>query len=348
MRTLSATILASLCVASASAAQKTTWFPSDHAKVEGYSYDSTYHFAAGIGRTQYFFDKSELGIPDKAKVSRFGFRQDGSRALSGHKLQLEVWMGKSARNTKTLSGTFGDNYFGAATTVVAKKIVSLPTFPKPPKPGEGKVVWITLDKPYLHDASQSLILDLRVWANDHGNKAFTYSLDKARYVSPNDSFGAGCKTSSGSTPKLTTGDAYLGGYWRYYVSQGPASALNVALIGTRRATAIDLTGLGANGCGLWVDPLLVVPGGVTSSGGSLTVQTPIPNVASLYAVKFSLQCMQSDVFANNFGWAFGNAIELQIGRNPKMGHVFKGGQADAVKGGAVRSSWPLVTVFEHN
>ncbi len=339
-------VVAATLATSGANAQKRVFFPADHANTEGYSFDSRFHLSNGISRNQYFYDRRDLHLPDKARITRIGFRQDGRFKLTGRRVQLEILMGASKATPSTLSRTFAKNYAGSPVTVMNKRIVTLPSFAIPRKSPSTNIVWLQLDRPYTFDAAKSLVVDLRVFANDNGGKAFSYPLDFARYAEIHETFGVGCKTSSNSLPILTSGAAVLGTGWRYSIRSAPGNAVNIAILGSRKLPGLDLSGLGAPGCRLYVDLLIVAGAGATTAQGNLSGTIPIPNVGALLGAKVPMQCLQSDLFANKFGFVFTNGIRAQVSSNPRQGVVTASGKGDAVNG-SVRSQWSLVTVFEY-
>lgn len=328
-------------------AQTRIVFPRDHKTVEGYSYDARNHFSAGVSRIQLLYEQDGLQLPQGAKITQFGFRQDGARALSGKSIQVEVRMGASSKTVETMGTTFARNYTGSPVTVIGKKILNLPTFGAPAGKPAPNWVMVKLDRPYDHDASKNLIVDILVHANNNASKGFDYPLDYARYLDDTESFGQSCKTSSGATPKLTTGPAWIGGSWTWSISNAPASTANVAIVGSRQlANPISLKPVGAEGCYLFIDVLAVVVTGATNANGYQSIRAPMPNDHKLYGVDLYMQTLQPDVFANRLGIVFSNGVRVKIGRLPQSSLCYRTGSTSS-QTGLIRRHNGLVTCFEH-
>jgi hypothetical protein len=74
----------------------------------------------------------------------------------------------------------------------------------------------------------------------------------------------------------------------------------------------DLAPVGAPGCFLWNDQLLVLPGPVNAAGNG-TVPVPIPNVSEIVRARLYGSFAQQDAAANAFGWTTSNYIKFWTG-----------------------------------
>ncbi|MEZ5989030.1 MAG: hypothetical protein R3F30_07890 [Planctomycetota bacterium] len=217
-----------LCLAGGLSAQKYAYYPSNHEKVEGYSYDGTYHVSNGISRTQYHYENWDLNMPNGAKVDGLGMRQDGNYALTGYKLQYDLSMGHSSKTMDQTVSTFDSNYdTGTKVEVIAKTTIDLPSFSQGASPS---LNWVTFkfDKPFVYDNTKNLAWDIRIYANSNANKSWSYPLDYGQYIVQTDSpIGQACHTGG----KAYVGNAILGNNWNIQLQGGPASVPTILFLG---------------------------------------------------------------------------------------------------------------------
>ena len=89
-------------------AQKSVIYPRDHTKREGYSYQTNVHVGYGVSRVQFSYEDWNLDLPKGAKVTAFGYRQDGGWALKSYKIQFEAYMFPCFFVSKILKQPFAD------------------------------------------------------------------------------------------------------------------------------------------------------------------------------------------------------------------------------------------------
>ncbi|HHI79538.1 MAG TPA: hypothetical protein ENK02_06125 [Planctomycetes bacterium] len=296
-------------------------FPKDHANREGYA-ANTCPLTAGVNRTLFVFDKWGITIPNGGMIQKVGFRQDGFQAVSGKKIQLQIFMGQTIKPLAKLDQNFAAAYTTARQEVYRKKIFSLPTFSVPPKAPSKKMILIPLDKPYKYDSTKNLVLEYVIYANSNGNKKFIYPVDYAGVFSPVSTFGKGCPGSSKKSPFLRMSPVAIGGNLTASLSSAPASSGGLIFYGISKTKLngsiplpLSLDFLGAKGCKLFVDIQLPLSF-TTNTGGNGTKKLLLPKDTRLYGVEVFTQVLSLDLFANAAGYVTSNGASVKIGAAP--------------------------------
>jgi hypothetical protein len=353
MNTLPLHLLTAFAIASALPAQtKSAIYPRDHTNREGYSYNSIYHMTAGICRVQYSYEAWNLDLPKGAKITAFGYRQDGYSAVSTLKLQFEALMGHNTRLQEKLTGKFDTNYDMAPTKVIAKKIFNLPAMLKGSAPSKGFLM-LKLDKPFTYVHPKNLVTEVKVFGNNNGNKNFYYNMDYARYYSPSKSFGLACKTSGGSFPILTSSSAVLQSSWTLGMSKFPASSASVLILGASKTKLFGsiplpfkLDPLGMKGCYQNIDMNFIMAGPTTSTSGTGGIRFQVPLQFSLIGQKIYAQMWAADMFANSAGLVTSNGVEAQFGAHPREHLVYATGSTTRATGSRI-TNYGQVTRFDY-
>lgn len=341
-------LLVSLAIAGSLSAQTYT-FPSDHATVgNGASNTNFFPYARGVSRLQAVYEAWDLQVPATSAISRIGFRQDGTTASTGHAVQLEVLMGYTTSTAANLSSTFASNYAGTMTTVFGPALFTLPNFTS----AGGGAVWLDLATPFTYSPApgQNLLVEWRITANNNGNAAFTYYLDRATFDSAVASGPAGCPHSGNNTAVLTSQPTKVGGNWSLGLTRAPANSLVILLqnVGQRLSQPYPLTpfipGISGGCLGQVSLANLSVSSNSTNSGGSKTWSLAVPNNPSLNDLFVTSQCAILDLFAPG-GIVVSNGDQMQLGIDPAQSIVYSQGSATATTG-TVSRNYGAVTLFQ--
>lgn len=332
------------------AAQTVAVFPSDHATVEGSSYQSSFPFSNGISRQQAIYHRRDLTIPNGARITKVGVRQDAASGSIGYRVQLEVQMGQTTLDPRAVSnsvtGTFATNYTGSPTTVFARRIVDLPTLAATSARPSPVNVTITLDAPFIFNNGQNLIVDWMTPANANGNQAFAYYMDSATPISPTSEFGTACRTSGNQTPRCSFQPSVVGNYCSVSLQNSSGSSPSTLFLGvTPQSPPVPLDSIGMNGCFLHVNPMLDLPV-TTNSGGYSNSSFPIPNELFYIRRTIVAQYVSADLFANSLGLISSNGAQVTFGAYPLMTVVVANGSTTATSGSVYRDNG-AVTVFEY-
>ena len=127
-------------------------------------------------------------------------------------------------------------------------------------------------------------------------------------------FGRACASSAGPLALSYSGTSQLGQVLNVDMANGRPSFPAFAITGTTIAPPfpIDLAGLGAPGCFLHTDQLVVLAT-ATSGTGTATIPLPIPNNPTLMGLMLFNQYGHLDPLANTLGFAFSNGGWFAVG-----------------------------------
>ncbi|MEZ5989029.1 MAG: hypothetical protein R3F30_07885 [Planctomycetota bacterium] len=325
-----------LCLAGSLSAQKYAYHPSNHEKVEGYSYETYNHVSYGISRVQYHYENWDLAMPKGAKIDSISMRQDGNNAITGYKLQYDLSMGLSSKTMDQTVSTFDSNYdSGTKAEVVAKTTIDLPSFSKGSVPSQN---WVEFKfaKPFIFDNTKNLAWDIRIYANSNGNKNFPYYLDYAQYLVQHDrTIGQACSTGG----KAYLGNAILGSNWNIQLQSGPASVPTILFIGGSKTKLLgviplpfSLDPLGMKGCSQYVDISIILTPGSTNTSGNLSINLPVPLDFKLRDGWIYTQWWAVDIFANNAGLVSSAGAGTTFGAYPRQTMLVNSTSATATTG----------------
>ncbi len=338
------------CFAASSTAQNIVHVPSDTLGRSAITSESRYPIANGANRTLMLFENYDTLIPNGRSISRIGFRLDEARTAAGAQVLLEIYMSNTQVTSSGLDLNFGTNFTSARTLVKSMGSVSLPPITAA---NAGALVWINLDTPFVFDASQNLLVDFVVTANNQGSVAFTYPLDRARFYSPTTDSGGACNTSAGSLPALSSIAAPLGGNWTLRGTNMPGNAPTALLFGIDGiqavGTPLQLFRPAAQvQCEIFVNPAAVSTVTVTTnSSGGINFSLPIPDDISLLRLPLTVQALHLDFFAQG-KLVTSNAHEMVLGVNPAVSFIAASSGPAATRANVIRRNSGIVTVFDHN
>ena len=133
---------------------------------------------------------------------------------------------------------------------------------------------------------------------------------------PNEGFiteyGMGCGPSfSGPIQLEAQGTPSIGQLIDYKITNAQAGTPCWLMLGVT-PLALDLTGIGAWGCHLYVDPLVFLPD-VTNPFGEAKFPFAIPNNAAVIGQSLYAQGLAVDLMANAFGASFSNGVAMVFG-----------------------------------
>ncbi len=339
-------------LATSLSAQKSAIYPRSHAKREGYTSQSNVHLAYGKSRVQFSYESWNLDLPKGAKVTAFGYRQDGGNSLKAYKIQFEAYMGHNSRPQEKLSSTYSKNYDSTPTLVIKKKLMDIPGFTKNSAPSSNFVM-LKLDKPFPYVSPKNLVTEVRVYNNNAGNKSFSYPLDYARYYAPVSTFGAGCKTSGSSIPTLSPNAPVLGQTWSLTMRGFAGSSPTILFLGASKTKLLGalklpfpLKVIGMPGCNQYVDMNVMLVGPTTSTSGTASMRLKLPLNFNLVGQKIYTQVWSTDVFANKAGLVTSNGAQAQFGAYPRVNAVYRSGSTNS-NTGSWSWNWGLVTRFDY-
>jgi len=324
------------------AAQNEAVFPGDHASRDGSTYSSNYPFSYGVSRMMGIYESWDLAIPHNAMISRIGFRQDETHMTStGYSIQLEMFMGKTVKTAANAVAQYDQNYTIPAQQVFTQKVVALPNL----SPPNQRMIWIDLDTPFQYDENMNLVVEFRIAANSNSNQPWSYYLDRATFVSSDQSFGVGCPASGGATPALSSNPSYIGGNWQLRLANAPYNALGFLNIDFVQHPPILGDPFGAPGCWLLVRPFVFL-GFTTSSGGSKAWNTPVPYSLVFYNFSVYSQALVQDIFVpgNTLGFISTNGDQITFGVEPVETVILSQGSTTATNGSVYRN-YGVITHF---
>lgn len=332
-------------------AQTTTYLPSDHATVEGSTFERRLPFSNGpTMRTQLIYEGIDLAIPSSSQITHLGFRQDANVPSLGTTLDLQIFMGTTTMTAATATSNFANNYAATPTEVFIRKIYTMPDLGNPLNPNpNGNLMLIPLDVPFPYTAGQNIAVEYRVYSNGLGG-VFNYQIDKGTYLATNAQYGQGCLGSNSQLPLLNgpTTNGSLPGNWTLNFTNGLGNGIAVLAVSFAQMNPPSplLHFLGAPGCDILIDLTgLLTFTHVTSASGSFTrtfvmPDMPASNDATLYA-----QVLVLDPTANAAGLVVSNAYRTQFGMTPRMTSIATA-NVTAATGSIVRNNG-IVSVFRY-
>lgn len=352
LRTLPVLLLAPLFLPSGANAQ--AFFPSDHAAVpNGTGSQNWFPYSYGVSRMMALYESWDLNVPAGHQITRIGFRADGTTIAYGRSLQLEVRMGRTDRTHANVLANFDNNYAGAPTTVFGPALFAMPDLNNVLNPNPaGGVIWLTLTTPFTFDPTQNLLVEWRVYANNNGGAAFSYTLDSATFLSPIVSGPLGCQHSGNQVPDLESRPTKVGSTWYNDLYQAPASQpliyfINVGIpLSAPFSLAPLFPGIPA-ACTGQVSPVALFSlGGMSGPSGYAVFSVPIPNNRLLNDLILSSQVFCFDFFSPG-GLVVSNGDQMQVGIDPAMSVIWHQGSATNATGN-VYQNYGVVTLFDHN
>lgn len=353
MKIFSRTMIPILILVADLGAQATTRvvFPVDHARLEG-AYALNGPISLPNSRSQILYDSWALPIPDKRMVSAVGFRQNVNSVWKSVKVELQIQMGYSKFDSRSMNSwpkKFFSNYAGTPTVTFKKKIYSPPSFASSKGPSQNFAM-IKLDKPFPFSKSKNLIVDWFLFRNANSNKAFSYIADFADAIRSTKTFGRGCLTSGKTSATIYSTAAALGEGWGLSISSTAQSA-GAVFVGVNRKTLgsiplpLSLKSLGAPGCSLLVSPLFSLPYSTDSRGigraGMIVPEKRMYDGLTFYAQAFTL-----DLFANKLGLVLTQGTETTFRMRPRAAGRFGSAASPGISSGI--NQYGLVTGFDYN
>jgi hypothetical protein len=232
------------------------------------------------GRAQYWFRGDNIETP--SLVTAIGPRPARNYTGTVARTQsVEITMSNSTLNHGSFTNVFAQNLGAQATIVVARRNVSIPTFPAHTDfnmPG----VWIALDAPFAL-TGPNLVLDFDL-GTAVGATAANYNGDLLTLASPGRHYTSdpSCGGALAATATTVNYDLSL---------SGAPPAVPAVLMLAVNATSLGpvplplrLDFINMPGCVLGVDPLVNVSG-TTSASGTMSLSAPIafPTAQVIYA-----------------------------------------------------------------
>lgn len=331
-------------------AQTTVTFPSDHANLEGQYSSTNFPYAYGVSRLQAVYEAWDLGIAPGTPITRIGVRQNGTQSAVTRSVQVEVRMGYTMHTAANLGTNFDNNYVGAPQTVFGPALFALPQL-NTTQPGQ-QAVWLNITTPFTYQpANGNLVIEWRVIANNNGNAAFSYPLDRATFYSPvTASSSPGCPHSGNATATLTSSPAAAGSNWNIAVNSAPASSfvfLGIDVGGTLvpsfslqpYVAGIDPACVGT------VNPLnLSLATALTNAQGYYRWTVAVPNSLSFNNLRMASQALIPDFFAPG-GVVTSNGDQIEFGIDPAQTFLVSQGNVNASTG-TLYANYGLVTLFQ--
>ncbi|MCA8974771.1 MAG: hypothetical protein KDC98_08615 [Planctomycetes bacterium] len=326
-------------------AQNSSVFPVENTSVEGGAVEASFPFGYGISRAQAVLERAALTIPNGHQINQIRLRQKPGYSSATRLVQMSVYMGGTDKTAATVGADFLANYSNGTprTLVFGPAVFTLPALSATSAPYNQCT--LNLTTPYTYNANENLVLEFVVTANNNANQAFGYYVDAGYFISPVTSFGTGCLTSANQIPVLSGSGGYPGYQISFNLSQAPANSTLYFQMNVQPSPPISGAPFGAPGCSMLVYPLAAVL--ATAPGGSFYHTITLPNTPTLYGVDVYGQAIIFDLFANAFGFAASNGVQIEIGRLIPMAKVIAQGNASAATGGVQRYNGPILT-FGHN
>lgn len=290
-------------------------------------------FGWGACKYQQIFAGSEL--PNALVIGGLSLRQPHTGATAvGFTVDMEIRVGTTTKGNGTMSTTFAANWdLGAPTTVLPRTLVDFPDqagiVPTAPSQFALTIPW-TNAFAWTPQAGTNLLVEITVFGNSWGG-IYGYPLDNtAGTVSafgtpetattanggPVRGFGVvmGLDASTNTaTPQLYTDTTpQIGDSFRVRVRQAKASTLAAMVLGWSNTSSggnplpVDLGVLGAPGCQILVDPLVITPL-TTTATGTTNLQYQLPNDIYALGHSFYNQAWILDAAANPLGLVATNA-----------------------------------------
>lgn len=304
-------------------AQNTAVFPSDHASVEGSTFDRRLPFTSGATvHTQIVYEAIDLQVPNGSSITQLGFRRDSTTVSLGATLDLQVFITATTVSAATATNNFANNQTSTPVEVFTRKQFVLPDLGNPLNPNpNGNLVLIPLDVPFAYTAGSNLAVDYWVHGSS-ANGSIDYYLDKGSFLATRAQYGTGCTASNNRVPVLDgpSGNGAAPGTWRLDFSRGIGNTVAVLAVSFGSTPANPLLGLlGAPGCDLFVDiGTMAVFTNLTGSSGAFMRSFPIPDAPWLNDVDAYAQVLMLDGNANAAGMVVSNAYHTQFGMTPRM------------------------------
>ncbi len=259
----------------------------------GYTWHTNGPFGKGLARFQQVYSHTDIKV-GPCTLKSIAFKPYKYSSCKSHTINLEMGFGYSARSPMFLESVFSRNILGNLTPIWAKRNVNLPAIPG----SGGFIVKFPFDKPFQYNGKGDLLLEIKIYGNDIGNKEFFYNLlypyssmvsyvsnylspyatsgtvfksrglltlfryDKAGFVT----FGSGCKGEGGYIPEISnTGIPKIGQSFYVNVTRINGQRFVWLMVGLSNKKwgninlPFDLTNLGATGCSLLVENRVTYP-----------------------------------------------------------------------------------------
>jgi hypothetical protein len=253
--------------------------------------------------------------------------------------ELEVFFSTAATTSRTSTSTYATNHGTDLKTVIAKKIVNFPAVNAPGSLPAPFTYVMTFDTPFIYLGQGSVCYEI-VCTNNNYTGGTLLSLDLAQdNVMKNQRFGDGC---GGATLTGT----YAAPNLQQTASGLPASTTAFLMIGYDNESLsgvplpLDLSGLGAAGCSLFVAPLVFLPQ-ASSAAGVATFSLDTSGAPADVMVQLQVLALAPSV--NPMGLVFTNGL-LASPRTP-MAVMRNWNSNIALPTGNLQIGLGLVTLF---
>ncbi|MBI5851234.1 MAG: hypothetical protein HZB39_09415 [Planctomycetes bacterium] len=298
-------------------------------------------FSAGLSRQMVVFGVSELRLAHGAVIDAIGFPRDDGTWTSTQSVDVRFRIGSAALPFVSAPTVFDANWHGVPSEVFALRTLALPALSP-----NLEVVWIPFDHPYGFDGSRDLVLESVVTATGTNGYPFDYRLEAFGAGPGSVAVGQPCPTSGGWTPGLSGFISPVTQRLEYGVNRSVADTGVAFLFALQpRATPLDLTGIGASGCSLYLDPLVTVTGRTRSDGVYWAPSADIGGLRS-YTNLICLQAAIGDYFANPLGVITTVMLEIRFRVDPFAMHIVAQGSPNA-SSGASFLFWGGAVLFRH-
>jgi hypothetical protein len=318
-----APVLASL-LAPVAAQSGTFVAPSGHGyeRIAGEGSDPD-PFGAGPSRTAQLFARSRLGFASGTIVELAWRRDAGGTGYAGGTARLVVRLAHSDAEPDTMPYRFSRLPNGPATEVFRGDLV-LPAAPAGPAP-HGFAAAVPLATPFAFASSGGDLL-VEIVADNLLPSAWGRDARSVQSGVPGTfrALAPPCPNSTGFA--LTSRPTNLS-------NCAPGRNMEIWAAGTLRTSStvlhflgpalprpLDLTAIGAPGCVLGVDPLVVMPPvavvPATFEFGYAYVEHRLPAALGLVGARLAWQWAELDLPANALGAVFSDTVEVTLGTPP--------------------------------